>query len=137
MRLKPRRLLRAGWLTLLLMPLWALAYVWPAELVAVLAGAVIGYAGLIYFDVAWETAIQDNVPHRALGRVGAWDTVTSFVAMPIGNVLAGPLSHAYGIDRVLTVCAAVLFVAALSQLLIPGTRRLTRAPAPVPATVPA
>ncbi|MEV4512224.1 MFS transporter [Dactylosporangium sp. NPDC049525] len=134
MRLRPKRLLRAGWLTLMLMPLWALAYVWPAQLTAVLAGAVIGYAGLIYFDVAWETAIQDNVPHRALGRVGSWDFLTSFIAMPVGNVLAGPLAHAYGTDRVLTVSAAVLFTAALSQLFIPGTRRLTRA-TPLQATL--
>lgn len=76
---------------------------------------------------AWETAIQDNVPHRALGRVGSWDTLTSFIAMPVGNVLAAPLSQAYGTDRVLTVCAGVLFTSALSQLFIPGTRRLTRA----------
>ena len=126
LRFKPRRLLRAGWFTLLLMPLWALAYVWPAELIAVIAGAIIGYAGLIFFDVAWETAIQDRVPQRALGRVASWDLLTSFIAMPVGNALAGPLSEAYGIDRVLTVCAGVLFVAAASQQLIPGARRLTR-----------
>jgi MFS family permease len=120
------------------MPLWALAYVWPAALVAVLAGAIIGYAGLFFFDVAWETAIQDRVPHKALGRVASWDYLTSFIAMPIGNALAGPLSQAYGINRVLIACAAVLFLAAASQLFIPGTRRLTRltaatsAPAPSP-----
>jgi len=126
LRLRPRRLLRAGWLTLLLMPFWALAYVWPAELIAVLAGAIIGYAGLIFFDVAWETAIQDQVPQTALGRVASWDYLTSFLAMPIGNALAGPLSGAFGIDRVLTVCAGVLFLAGLSQFLIPGVRNLTR-----------
>jgi MFS family permease len=127
MRIKPRRLLRAGWLTLLLMPLWALAYVWPAELTAVLAGAIIGYAGLIYFDVAWETAIQDRVPHRALGRVSSWDYLTSFIAMPIGNAMAGPLAQSFGVNRVLTVCAGILFASALSQFLIPGVRNLTRA----------
>ncbi|MBU2670948.1 MFS transporter [Actinoplanes bogorensis] len=133
LRFKPRRLLRAGWLTLLLMPVWALAYVWPAELIAVIAGAIIGYAGLIFFDVAWETAIQDHVPQRMLGRVSSWDYLTSFLAMPLGNVLAGPLSGAYGIDRVLIVCAGVLFVSAAVQLLIPGTRRLTRVhPTPAP-----
>ncbi|MBM2615177.1 MFS transporter [Actinoplanes sp. LDG1-06] len=126
LRFKPRRLLRAGWLTLLLMPLWALAYVWPAELIAVIAGAIIGYAGLIYFDVAWETAIQDHVPQRMLGRVSSWDYLTSFLAMPVGNVLAGPLADAYGTNKVLTVCAAVLFLSAAVQLLIPGARRLTR-----------
>jgi MFS family permease len=139
LRLRPRHPLRVGWLTLMLMPLWALAYVWPAVLVAVLAGAVIGYAGLFFFDVAWQTAIQDHVPHRALGRVASWDYLTSFLAMPIGNALAGPLSRAYGINRVLTVSAAILFLSALSQLAIPGVRKMTRtrtapaAPEPVEA----
>ncbi|MEU8818084.1 MFS transporter [Actinoplanes sp. NPDC048796] len=132
LRFKPRRLLRAGWLTLLLMPLWALAYVWPAELVAVIAGAIVGYAGLIFFDVAWETAIQDQVPQRMLGRVSSWDYLTSFIAMPIGNVLAGPLEAKYGTSPILTACAAVLFLSAATQFLVPGTRRLTR-----PRTEPA
>lgn len=136
LRFRPRRLLRAGWLTLLLMPLWALAYVWPAELIAVIAGAIIGYAGLIFFDVAWETAIQDNVPQRMLGRVSSWDYLTSFIAMPLGNVLAGPLSTTYGTDRVLIACAGVLGLAAAVQLLVPGARNLTRTPATPSATTP-
>jgi MFS family permease len=133
LRFRPQRLMRAGLLGLLLMPLWALAYVWPAALIAVLVGAVIGYAGLFFYDVAWETALQDRVPHRALGRVSSWDYLTSFIAMPIGNALAGPLSRAYGINRVLIVCAVILFIAAASQFLIPGTRRLTRLTATSPA----
>jgi MFS family permease len=106
--------------------------VWPATLVAVLAGAVIGWAGLIFFDVAWETAIQDQVPQSALGRVASWDTLTSFIAMPIGNALAGPLADRFGVSPVLTVCAAILLASAASQLLIPGSRRLTRAKATPP-----
>jgi MFS family permease len=136
MRVKPRRLLLSGWLALLLMPLWALAYVWPARLVAVIAGAIVGYAGLIFFDVAWETAIQDRVPHRALGRVASWDTLTSFIAMPVGNAAAGPLSHAYGTGPVLTACAGVLFLSAVSQFLVPGVRRLIRLGEPVESGAP-
>ena len=136
LRYKPRRLLRAGWLTLMLMPIWAFAYVWPATLVAVLVGAVIGWAGLIFFDVAWKTAIQDQVPRRALGRVASWDTLTSFIAMPIGNALAGPLSSRFGVNPVLTVCSAILLASAVSQLLIPGTRKLTRTAATPPALTP-
>ena len=138
LRWKPRHLLRAGWLTLLLMPLWALAYVWPAELIAVMLGAVIGWAGLIFYDVAWETAVQDRVPHRALGRVASWDYLLSFVAMPVGNALAGPLSGAFGVGRVVTAGAGVMFLAGASQLFVPGVRNLTRrenspaAPAPLP-----
>ena len=136
MRLRPHFLLRAGWLTLLTMPLWALAYVWPGELTAVLAGAVIGWAGLIYFDVAWETAIQDRVPQTSLGRVASWDTLASFIAMPIGNAMAGPLSKAFGVDRVVVICAAVLAASAVSQVLMPAVRNLTRAGAE-PELVPA
>jgi MFS family permease len=126
MRYKPVRLLRAGWLSLLLMPLWVLAYVWPGVLIAVMIGAVLGYAGLSFFSVAWETAIQDHVPHRLLARVGSWDMLTSFIAMPIGNVLAGPLSDAMGLDQVLVGCAVVLFAASVAPLFAAGSRRLTR-----------
>jgi MFS family permease len=136
LRFKPRRLLRAGWLTLMLMPIWALAYVWPATLIAVLAGAIIGWSGLIFFDVAWETAIQDRVPQSALGRVASWDTLTSFLAMPVGNALAGPLSDRFGLNPVLTACAAILLASAASQLLIPGVRRLTRTAEVAPAHTP-
>jgi MFS family permease len=136
LRYKPRHLLRAGWLTLMLMPLWAFAYVWPATLVAVLAGAIIGWSGLIFFDVAWETAIQDRVPQNALGRVASWDTLTSFVAMPVGNAMAGPLSDRFGVNPVLTVCSLILLAAAASQLLIPGARSLTRAGGTPPAHTP-
>ncbi|GAA2667157.1 MFS transporter [Actinoplanes palleronii] len=137
LRFQPRYLLRAGWLTLLLMPLWALAYVWPGMLTAVLLGAVVGYAGLMFFAVAWETAIQDRVPQAMLGRVSSWDYLTSFLAMPIGNALAGPLEARFGLDTVLVACAVVLFVSSASQLLIPGSRNLTRSPAPTPAPAPA
>jgi MFS family permease len=126
MRYKPVRLLRAGWLALLLMPLWVLAYVWPAVLTAVVLGAVLGYAGLSFFSVAWETAIQDQVPHRLLARVASWDTLTSFLAMPVGSALAGPLALAFGIDHVLLTCALVLFGASVAPLFVPGSRRLTR-----------
>lgn len=128
MRWRPVRLLRAGWLTLLLMPLWALSYVWPGVLTAVLVGAAVGYAGLSYFSVAWETAIMDHVPHHLLARVDSWDRLTSFVAMPLGNALAGPLALAFGMDPVLIGSAAVLLLASLAPLLVPGSRHLTRRP---------
>jgi hypothetical protein len=137
LRWRPLRLLRAGGLTLLLMPLWALAYVWPGMLAAVLAGAIIGYAGLTFFAVAWDTALQDHIPHQVLARVSSWDLLTSFVAMPIGNALAGPLAEAFGTDRVLVACAAVLFAAGLAPLALRSTRQLTRRGGPaVPPAVP-
>jgi predicted MFS family arabinose efflux permease len=126
LRWMPRRLLVGGWVALMTMPLWLLAYVWPGVLAAVLAGAVLGYAGLFYFDVAWETAIQDHVPHRVLARVASWDIVTSFAAMPIGSALAGPLASAFGIRTVLAGCAVILLAAAIVPLLVKGSRTIVR-----------
>lgn len=134
LRWRPARLLRAGWLTLLLMPLWAIAYVWPGVLTAVLAGAVLGYAGLTFFAVAWDTALQDHIPHQVMARVSSWDLLTSFIAMPIGNVLAGPLSGAFGVDRVLVVCALVLLASGLAPLGVRSSRHLTRRAAPAAPT---
>jgi MFS family permease len=108
------------------MPLWAFAYVWPGMLAAVLVGAVIGYAGLIFFDVMWGTAIQDNVPHHLLARVDSWDMLTSFLAMPLGSALAGPLAQVFGMKPVLAGCAVVLFLAGLTPLAVRSSRELTR-----------
>ena len=131
LRVRPRHPLRAGWLALLLMPVWAISYVWPGALAAVLLGAVLGYGGLLFFSVAWETALQDHVPHRVLARVSSWDILTSFIGMPLGNALAGPLADTFGLNQVMVACAAVLLAAALAPLSVTGTRALQR-PFPLP-----
>jgi hypothetical protein len=119
------------------MPLWALAYVWPGLLAAVLAGAMIGYAGLTFFSVAWDTALQDHIPHQLLARVSSWDLLTSFIAMPVGERAGGPLSEAFGINRVLVVCALVLLASGVAPLALRSSRTLTRRTEPaVPAAVP-
>jgi MFS family permease len=126
LRWRPTRLLRAGWPGVLLMPVWALAFVWPGTLTAALLGAVVGYAGLNFYGVAWETAIQDHIPHDRLARVASWDILTSLLAMPVGNALAGPLAAALGTNEVLVLSAVVMFGAGLLPLAYAGTRRLTR-----------
>ncbi|MGN6245358.1 MAG: MFS transporter [Motilibacteraceae bacterium] len=140
LRYRPRHLLLVGWSALLLMALWPSAFVWPGDLVAVMGGAAVGYAGLSYYGVSWDTSLQDHVPHAVLARVDSWDLLTSFIAMPVGSALAGPLSAQLGDGPLLLGCAAVLLLASASPLLVPGTRRLTRvehgAPAPDVVAVP-
>jgi MFS family permease len=126
LRLRLQRALLAGWFAILLMSLWVFSYVWPGVLVAVMAGAVMGYAGLTFFSIAWQTAMQDHIPHRLLARVVSWDMLASFVAMPIGNAMAGPLASAFGIDHVLVVCGCVIFGASLLPIFVRGTWQLTR-----------
>lgn len=135
MRLKPRRPLVVGYLALCALPLWVASYVWTSQLLVVMALAVFGFLGMIYFNIQWETAIQDHVPHDKMARVSSWDILTSFIGMPVGNALAGPLTGMFGLDAVLLGGAAVLLVAGLFPLLARGTRTLSATPAKVASIV--
>ncbi len=128
LRVRPRRPLVVGFVALGLMPLWVLSYVWPGVLSGVLLGAVIGYTGLMFFGVCWETAIQNHVPHHLLARVSSWDILTSFVGLPLGMAMAGVLTVWFGVHPVLVVCSVVIFVAGVAPLAVRGTRRLGWAP---------
>ncbi len=124
MRLRPGRPLVVGYVALLTMPIWISTYVWSSHLSVIVAFAVIGFLGMVFFGIQWETAIQDHVPHDRIARVASWDILTSFIGMPVGNALAGPLSDAWGMNAVLTVAAIVLAVAGVFPLLSHGTRHL-------------
>jgi MFS family permease len=82
----------------------------------------------MFFGVCWETAIQNHVPHDLLARVSSWDILTSFVGMPLGQVMAGILTDRFGAHPVLIACAAVILVAGVGPLSVRGTRRLSWAP---------
>ncbi len=126
MRVRPLHPLRIGWPACALMSIWAAGYVWPGRLDTVVVTGVIGFAGLMFFSVLWETAIQDGVPHHLLARVASWDMLVSFVGMPLGNALAGPLTDAYGVKPVLIGCAIVPACCALAPLAWRSSRDLQR-----------
>jgi MFS family permease len=128
MRLQPRRMLLWAFAALGLFPLFPLAFAWPGGLVAIMALALVAQAGLLYFDVGWQTAIQQGVPHDRLARVVSWDVLISFVALPVGNVLAGPLSEHVETSDLMVGIAVWMFVAGCWPLLVRSVRGFTRAP---------
>lgn len=136
LRMPPSRPLFVGWPCVALMSLFAAAFAWPGHLAVVIGAAVVAFGGLMYFSVCWDTALQDGVPHSVLARVSSWDILTSFVAIPAGNALAGPLAHTYGTGRVILVAAVVMALASFAPMLVRGSRDLRRAtsvPAPEPS----
>jgi MFS family permease len=73
--------------------------------------------------------------------VSSWDILTSFVAIPAGNALAGPLAHTFGTARVIVVAAVVMALASFAPMLVRGSRDLRRtvgepAHQPVPIASP-
>jgi hypothetical protein len=110
---KPRRTLFAG---ALLLPfespsLAMLAIAAPVPTIA--ATAFLGGDASGIFVTLWDTALQQNVPCEALGRVSAVDWGGSNALLPLGYVLVGPAVALIG-ERGLLLGASVatLFLAA-------------------------
>lgn len=108
-------------------------------LLVVLAAFVAG-AGIEVFGLGWQLAMQENVPDDMLSRAFSFDALGSFAAIPLGQLLAGPLALAFGLQPVMLVAGLALAAVALLTLLSPSVRDLQRAdassdvPAPAPAT---
>jgi len=102
----------------------ALALLLPMPAIAAfgfLAGAAEGF-----MEVIWITRMQERVPQAALSRVSAYDTVGSFVFMPIGLALAGPVAAAAGTRATLLGAAAFAVASAVAAALVPSVRDLRR-----------
>jgi predicted MFS family arabinose efflux permease len=130
-RLRPRRpiLAFAVLLTGDALLALALALTFPVPVIAVLgfvAGSMEGFA-----EVVWISALQRRIPPAALSRVSAYDTLGSFVFMPVGFAVAGPVADAVGLEAALAGIAVCAVVLPLSLVAVPGVRK--EADAVVPA----
>lgn len=80
------------------------------------------------FGVSWAHSLQTHIPQDKLARVYAYDAVGSFVAIPFGELVAGPLAMHYGNSNVLLVSAIAVVLATIGASLVPSIRRLDNSP---------
>jgi MFS family permease len=128
LRWRPRHALGIGVALVIVtaMPIVGLALV---PLVPLLVVAFfIGGLAIEQFSVAWDQSLQQNIPPAVLARVYSYDAVGSFIAIPIGEILVGPLAHVFGTTPVLLGCAAVIVVASLAAVSVRSVRHLTVGP---------
>lgn len=106
--------------------LFAIALGVPAPTVVIaVAGFFCGITeGLI--EVIWITTLQQHVTRTALARVSSYDTMGSFVFMPVGFALAGPAAEAFGVGSVLFFAAAFALVSSVVVAFLPSVRGLRR-----------
>lgn len=78
-----------------------------------------------FFSAIWATLLQRKIPSALRGRVGAWDFALSTGLNPIGFIIAGPLSVAFGATSVLVLASLVVVVGVSIQLMVPSVRKLT------------
>ncbi|MEU8816515.1 MFS transporter [Actinoplanes sp. NPDC048796] len=141
MRLRVRRLLLLGAASTFGMALPLLLLGLYPHVVALIVGALLAGGLLEQFGVAWETTMQEHVPADKLARVYSYDMVGSFIAMPIGELLVGPISHRVGVRATLVGAGVLVIVAVLGMLASRDVRTLRhelpeRDPGPVKESVP-
>jgi MFS family permease len=97
--------------------------------------AFVAGAGIELFGMGWNLAMQENIDDRMLSRAYSYDALGSFVAMPVGQLIYGPLGDAFGYRDVLLVSGVLYALIALSVLASRSVRDLRRAPAVRDASV--
>jgi MFS family permease len=130
-RLRPRHpLLVATTATFGFLPpfflLAAHAPVWAAAMAMLVNGV-----SADVFEVLWQTALQQHVPHDKLSRVTSYDALGSFVLNPLGLLAIGPVAGVSGVTATL-IGAGILVTA--GNVLALGSRSVRTLPAsPEPA----
>jgi MFS family permease len=126
LRFRPSRPLFAGCLAVLLMPPVLVLLAVGAPLPLIIAASIVMGLGIEVFAVMWETALQQHVPGEALSRVSSYDALGSFIFIPLGQLLAGPIADEIGVDETLYLAAGIVTLSVLAMLATPDVRRLRR-----------
>lgn len=92
-----------------------------------MAAAGLAGAGTAAFTVAWDTSLQQAIPHDKLSRVCAFDDFGSYVAIPVGQISVIPLASLCGGSNVATAGGVAFTILALFPLLVRPVRQMTPA----------
>lgn len=139
-RWRPRHPLLVGLVLSLVWPLQNSVFALGAPLALVVVVALATGYGFSLLMIWWETALAYHIPPSSLSRVSAYDWMGSLALLPVGYLIAGPLSNAFGARAVLGVGGVVGALLLLLSLLPRSTRELrgpTRAgelPVPQPSS---
>jgi MFS family permease len=136
-RISFRRPLRWGMVAIALngVPLLVLGF--EPVLVAAMVAAFLAGLGSQVFGLGWDLAMQEHVPDEMLSRAYSYDMLGSFVAIPVGQLLFGPLGLAFGIQQVMVVAGVAYVAISLVTLVSRPVRDLRRATPVVTTTPPA
>lgn len=133
LKLTLRYPMRAGMTCMVVSTLPMLALGLSPQLVLLVVGAAISGACMEVFGVGWSTALHEHVPQEVMSRVFSYDALGSFVAIPVGQLLAGPLAQLSDV-RTVAVGGSVLFaLIGASTLLSRSVRDLERVRPAAPA----
>jgi MFS family permease len=127
LRVRLTRPLRAGMVGMVALglPLFVLGFT-PHTVPLVVATFLTG-AGVDLFGLGWNLAMMEQVPEEMQARAWSYDSLGSYVAMPVGQLLYGPLGSWLGERPVLGASAVLYVVICLVTLAVPAVWGLRRA----------
>jgi len=77
-----------------------------------------------FINALYFTILQTCVSHDKLGRIVSIDNALSFVSMPIGSMLAGPLAEIYGVGPLFFVSASLYITTTVTIYVFTNIRQL-------------
>ncbi|HUW78775.1 MAG TPA: MFS transporter [Candidatus Nanopelagicaceae bacterium] len=123
-RIRLRRPLVSGMIGISLMAPSLLMLGLKPTVIPLVICALLSGIGLELFSIGWVTALQREVPPEALSRVFSYDALGSFVAIPLGQIVAVPLSSWIGLSTMLIWSGIIYLVLALLPLCLKSVRSL-------------
>jgi MFS family permease len=93
---------------------------------AIAAAYLVAGVALELFNAMWAVVMQQQIPIEMLSRVTSYDALGSFVFIPLGLTVAGPLADTIGLTHALWLGAAVVAGSMLSALSVRDVRELRR-----------
>ncbi|MGW5021250.1 MFS transporter [Streptomyces cacaoi] len=124
-RSRARHALRIGVAVVALDALPLLALAQPAEVWLLSAAMFVNGIAIEQFGVAWDVSLQENVPPARLARVYSYDALGSTLALPVGEMAAGPLAERFGTRAALLGGVLLVVVATAAALSSREVRGLT------------
>ncbi|WP_191938070.1 MFS transporter [Pantoea agglomerans] len=123
MKWHPRRDLLIGAMLagLCALPIFMLSQ--DASAALLIVGFFIAGMSLGLFGVTWAHSLQTHIPPDKLARVYAYDAMGSFIAIPFGQLVAGPLATHFGMSAVLLMSALAVVIATAGVGLVPAIRQ--------------
>lgn len=88
-----------------------------------IAGFFFAGMSLGLFGVTWAHSLQTHIPADKLARVYAYDAMGSFIAIPFGQLVAGPLATHFGMSAVLLMSALAVVIVTAGVGLVPAIRQ--------------
>ena len=110
MKIRPKKPLAASCMAAWVFLLQPLGMGLGLPLGVLIAISLVAGCGLAIHITLWFTVFQQNVPQESLSRVSSYDSFGSFVLLPLGAALAGPVAAVVGVQETLIGAAIVIAI---------------------------